>query len=175
MSDYNLRLWLRAVRTENALSIDRVAEQLAYKNLQNPSVDTKYYLYILKFMQVEAGDYTARGQVSQLINECSRAARDLSRPSSSFEWLGAAEGLRGLLHTSTLGPWDTRRGLLSKPTWPEKNRRPHSNYTAPRQRRNRTEIGSSCFFRPFARQRAGRLRRWAGYRERGGILPRFQL
>ena len=118
VSDYNLRLWLRAVRTENALSIDRVAEQLAYKNLQNPSVDTKYYLYILKFMQVEAGDYTARGQVSQLINECSRAARDLSRPSSSFEWLGAAEGLRGLLHTSTLGPWDTdedfyqnRRGL----------------------------------------------------------------
>ena len=105
-SDYNLRLWLRAVRTENALSIDRVAEQLAYKNLQNPSVDTKYYLYILKFMQMEAGDYTARGQVSQLINECSRAARDLSRPSSSFEWLGAAEGFRGLLHASTLGPWD---------------------------------------------------------------------
>ena len=105
-SDYNLRLWLRSVRTENALSIDRVAEQLAYKNLQNPSVDTKYYLYILKFMQMEAGDYTARGQVSQLINECSRAARDLSRPSSSFEWLGTAEGFRGLLHSSTLGPWD---------------------------------------------------------------------
>ena len=118
VSDYNLRLWLRAVRTENALSIDRVAEQLAYKNLQNPSVDTKYYLYILKFMQMEAGDYTAQSQVSQLINECSRAARDLSRPSSSFEWLGEAAGFRGLLHASTLGPWDSdedfyqnRRGL----------------------------------------------------------------
>ena len=48
-SDYNLRLWLRAVRTENALSVDSVAEQLAYKRLQNPSVDTTSYLYIMKF------------------------------------------------------------------------------------------------------------------------------
>ena len=39
-SDHNLRLWLRAVRTENALSVNSVAEQLSYKRLQNPSVDT---------------------------------------------------------------------------------------------------------------------------------------
>ena len=117
-SDHNLRLWLRAVRAENALSIDRVAEQLAYKDLQKPSMDTKYYLYILKFLQMEAGDYTARAQVARLMDECNRFARDLSRPSSSFEWLGTGNGFRALLHASTLEPWDSnedfflnRRGL----------------------------------------------------------------
>ena len=49
-SDYNLRLWLRAVRIENALSVDRVAEQLGYKRLQNPSVDTTYYLSHISHM-----------------------------------------------------------------------------------------------------------------------------
>ena len=78
-SDYNLRLWLRAVRIENSLNIDRVAEQLAYKRLQNPSVDTTYYLYIMKLLQLEAGDLVAARQIPPLIEECGRLARDLSR------------------------------------------------------------------------------------------------
>ena len=87
-SDYNLRLWLRGVRTANSLSVDRVAEQLAYKNLQNPSVDTKYYLYIMKFLQLESGDLAARDQVNSLVEECVRSSRELSRTTSSFEWFG---------------------------------------------------------------------------------------
>ena len=105
-SDYNLRLWLRAVRTENALSVDRVAEQLGYKRLRNPSADTTYYLYILKFLQLEAGDLSAKNQVSSLIEECVRETRTLSRTSSSFEWLGNQSGLGGIVHRSTLGKWD---------------------------------------------------------------------
>ena len=105
-SDYNLRLWLRAIRTENALNVDRVAEHLAYKNLQSPSLETKYYLYITKFLQLEAGDYGDISQVLRLIEECGRAARDLSRTSSPFEWLGSGPGLKALVHVSTLGPWN---------------------------------------------------------------------
>ena len=107
-SDYNLRLWLRAVRTENALSVDSVAEQLSYKRLQNPSVDTTYYLYILKFLQLEAGDLAVAHEVPGLIEECSRLARDLSRTTTSFEWLGNGTGLGALVHISTLGEWDDR-------------------------------------------------------------------
>ena len=110
-SDYNLRLWLRAVRTENALSVDRVAEQLAYKRLQSPSLDTTYYLYIMKFLQLEAGDLGAKSQVLSLMEECARDARGLSRTTSSFEWLGNAAGLGGLIHVSTLGEWDPERGF----------------------------------------------------------------
>ena len=112
-SDYNLRLWLRAVRTENALSVDRVAEQLAYKRLQNPSVDTTYYLYIMKFLQLESGDLAAKSQVSSLIEECAREARGLPRTSSSFEWLGNEAGIGGLVHVSTLGTWDAENDF-----WP---------------------------------------------------------
>ena len=113
-SDYNLRLWLRAVRTENALSVDRVAEQLAYKRLQNPSVDTTYYLYIMKFLQLESGDLAAKSQVSSLIDESTREAQGLSRTTSSFEWLGNDSGLGGLVHVSTLGTWDPEKGFWTK-------------------------------------------------------------
>ena len=113
-SDYNLRLWLRAVRTENALSVDRVAEQLAYKRLQNPSVDTTYYLYIMKFLQLESGDLAAKSQASSLIEECTREAQGLSRTTSSFEWLGNDPGLGGLVHVSTLGAWDPEKGFWTK-------------------------------------------------------------
>ena len=108
-SDYNLRLWLRAVRAENALSVNSVAEQLSYKRLQNPSVDTAYYLYIMKFLQLESGDLAVVGEVPDLIDECSRLAQDLSRTTTSFEWLGKETGLAALIHFSILGAWDDRQ------------------------------------------------------------------
>ena len=110
-SDYNLRLWLRAIRTENAISVDRVAEQLAYKILQKPSVDTKYYLYITKFLQLEAGDFAAASVIPPLIYECRQMASDLSRTTSSFEWLGKGAGWGSLIHLSTLGRWDNDAGF----------------------------------------------------------------
>ena len=108
-SDYNLRLWLRAVRTENALSVNSVAEQLSYKRLQSPSVDTTYYLYIMKFLQLESGDLAVAREVPDLIEECSRLARDLSRTTTSYEWLGNETGLAALVHFSTLGVWDDEK------------------------------------------------------------------
>ena len=105
-SDHNLRLWLRAVRTENALSVNSVVEQLSYKRLQNPSVDTTYYLYITKFLQLESGDLAVAREVPELIDECSRLAQDLSRTTTSFEWLGNDTGLAALVHVSALGVWD---------------------------------------------------------------------
>ena len=112
-SDHNLRLWVRAVRTENALSVNSVAEQLSYKRLQNPSVDTTYYLYIMKFLQLESGDMAVAREVPELIDECSRLAQDLSRTTTSFEWLGNDTGLAALVHVSALGAWDE-----TKRFWP---------------------------------------------------------
>ena len=107
-SDYNLRLWLRAIRVENTLSVDRVVERLAYKRLQDDSVDTTYYLYILKFLQLDSGDLAAREEIPGLISECTQLARDLARTTSSFEWLGKGTGLAALVNVSTLGPWDPK-------------------------------------------------------------------
>ena len=84
-SDYNLRLWLRAIRTAQNLTVGRVAEQLAYKRLQSPSVDTTYYLYIMKFLQLESGDLAAKNDVSSLIEECGKESQGLSRTSSEVD------------------------------------------------------------------------------------------
>ena len=112
-SDYNLRPWLRAVRTANSLSLDSVAEELVYKRLQNPSVDTTYYLYIMKFLQLESGDLAVAREVRSLIEETSRLAQDLSRTTTSFEWLGEGTGLAALVHVSTLGAWDDKKRFWS--------------------------------------------------------------
>ena len=82
-------------------------------------MDTKYYLYILKFLQMEAGDYTARAQVARLMDECNRFARDLSRPSSSFEWLGTGNGFERC-STLRLGTMGFKRGLFPEPQWLER-------------------------------------------------------
>ena len=112
-SDYNLRHWLRAVRVENALSVDRVAEQLTYKRVRNPSVDTAYYLYVMKFLQLESGDLAAADEVRRFMRECGSLAQDLPRTTSSFEWLGNSSGLAGLVHQSSLGPWDQEKAFWS--------------------------------------------------------------
>lgn len=112
-SDHNLRLWLRAVRTENVLSLDGIAEQLAYKRLQNPSLDTAYYLYIMKFLQLEAGDWAARQDLPQLMEECRNLASGLQRTTTSFEWFGKESGLGSLVHSSTLGEWDDEENFFS--------------------------------------------------------------
>lgn len=112
-SDHNLRLWLRAARAENALTVDNVAEQLAYKRLKNPSVDTTYYLYIMKFLQLNSGDLAVARDVSSLVEESRRLAQDLSRTTTSFEWLGRASGLEALVHISALGAWDDGKRFWS--------------------------------------------------------------
>ena len=105
-SDHNLRLWLRAVRAQNTLSVNSVAERLSYKRLQNPSVDTTFYLYIMKFLQLESGDLAVAREIPTLIEECSRLAQGLSRTTTSFEWFGKDAGLAALVHFSSLGMWD---------------------------------------------------------------------
>ena len=63
----------------------------------------------MKFLQLESGDLAVARKVPDLIEECSRLARDLSRTTTSFEWLGKENGLAALVHVSTLGPWDDNK------------------------------------------------------------------
>ena len=112
-SDHNLRLWFRAVRAQNTLSVDYVAERLAYKKLQNPSVDTTYYLYIIKFLQLQSGDLAVSHELPDIVRECGNLAQNLSRTTTSFEWLGKETGLAALVHVSTLGKWDEEQEFWS--------------------------------------------------------------
>ena len=114
-SDYNMRIWLRAARTQNALSVDTIAERLAYKGLQNSSPDTAYYLYIMKFLQLDAGDLAVKQELPRLMEECHRLAAGLQRTTTSFEWFGNGHGLGSLVHSSTLGEWDEPQGFFSNP------------------------------------------------------------
>ena len=105
-SDQNLRIWFRAVREVGELPLGHIAEQLAYKRLLNPTIDTLYYLYIVKFLQDDAGVGRAASEAIEMIAECERQTANLPNRTRSFEWLGNGTGIRALIHGKALGPWD---------------------------------------------------------------------
>lgn len=113
-SDQNLRLWFSAVRTTGELPIEVIAERLTYKRNQNPTIDTLYYLYIIKYLQADAGVGRAVNEVEQLIEECSNKAASLPHRTRSFEWLGNGKGIKSLVHRNDLGVWNASIGFWTE-------------------------------------------------------------
>jgi len=112
-SDQNLRLWFQAIRYTEETTIELAAEQLGYRRLQLASVDTLYYLYILKFLQAEMGALEMATEVQELVKESSRVAAALPHRTKAFEWLGKGRGWQALLHVTALGDWDHTKEFWS--------------------------------------------------------------
>ena len=104
--DQNLRIWFRAVRMLGELPLGHIAERLTYKRLMHPTVDTLYYLYIIKVLQADSGGVQAAIEARETIEECGRLAASLPRRTHSFEWLGTGAGIQALVHERALGSWD---------------------------------------------------------------------
>ena len=88
-SDANLRLWFRAARLTGKVSVDRAAETLGMRKLRKPTIDTLYYLYILKFLQSDEGALSMAEEARELIAECRAVSVKSAYPRTrAFEWLG---------------------------------------------------------------------------------------
>ena len=114
-SDQNLRMWLRVVRITGELPLNVIAERLTYKSLRKPTIDTLYYLYILKVLQSNVGVGQAAEEAQRLISQCAQMASSLPHRTRSFEWLARGPGMQALLHESALGDWDPSLAFWSNP------------------------------------------------------------
>ena len=112
-SDQNLRMWFRAVRATGELPIAVIAEQLTYSRNHSPTVDTLYYLYIIRYLQADTGVRQAVDEARQLIEECARMAAFLPHRTRSFEWLGEGSGIKALVHENALGAWNPNEEFWS--------------------------------------------------------------
>ena len=113
-SDQNVRLWFRAARLTGRVSVNRAAETLGLRKLRRPTIDTLYYLYILKFLQSDEGALSMAGDALELIGECRAISINSAFPRTrAFEWLGKQTGLRALVNVSDLGEWDGGRRFWS--------------------------------------------------------------
>ena len=113
-SDQNLRLWFRAARLTGRVSIDRAAETLGLRRLRKSTIDTLYYLYILKFLQADEGALSMADEARELIDECKTVSVTTAFPRTrAFEWLGKQTGLKSLVNISELGEWDSNTGFWS--------------------------------------------------------------
>ena len=114
-SDQNLRMWLRVVRITGEIPLDVIAERLTYKSLSRPTMDTLYYLYIVKFLQSFAGVGLAGEEAQTYLDRCAQMAALIPHRTRSFEWLGRDAGMQALVHESALGDWDPNSAFWSNP------------------------------------------------------------
>ena len=97
--------------------MDRATEILGVRKLRWSTIDTLYYLYILKFLQSDEGSLSMTNEARELIAECRAASVRTAFPRSRcFEWLGGNSGLKALVNRSELGEWDN-----SKKFWSNEN------------------------------------------------------
>ena len=105
-NDQNLRIWFRAVRSKGLLPLGHIAERLTYKKIIHPTIDTLYYLSIIKFLQSETEGGQAAEEAKQTSEECALRAANLPHRTRSFEWLGKDSGIHALIPAKDLGNWD---------------------------------------------------------------------
>lgn len=114
-SDRNLRLWFRAARLTGRVSVDRAAETLGLRKIKSPTIDTLYYLGILKFLQSDEGALSMADEARELIAECRAVSVKAAFPRTrTFEWLGKQSGLNALVNVGELGAWDSRKRFWSE-------------------------------------------------------------
>ena len=112
-SDANLRLWFRAARFTGRTSVDRAAETLSLRKLRSPTIDTLYYLYILKFLQSDEGALSMANEARELMAECRATSVASAFPRTRiFEWSGTQTGLKALVNPSELGGWDDAKNFV---------------------------------------------------------------
>lgn len=102
----SLRLWLRAIRQSTSPpSLDSVIEKVGYWKANTGSLDAAYYLYILHTLRALNGSSQGAADAERALEECRALARFRRDRTRSFEWIGAGEGVRALVHQSQLGEW----------------------------------------------------------------------
>ena len=113
-SDANLRIWFRAARIAGTVSVDRAAETLGIRRLRWATIDTLYYLYILKFLQADEGSLSMTNDAREVMADCRATSVRTAFPRvRTFEWLGKQSGLKALVHISELGEWDNSKKFWS--------------------------------------------------------------
>ncbi|MGW3626197.1 AlbA family DNA-binding domain-containing protein [Streptomyces sp. NPDC000880] len=107
--DRTMRLWVKAARyVPNPPSLDELVGQFSTWHMDNPSLESSYYLYILHFLKyLESSSPVAKGEAERYMEECRRRAQYRTDRTRSFEWLGSGFGIDRLVHQSRLGEWDS--------------------------------------------------------------------
>lgn len=146
--DQNLRLWFQAVRRTGEVSIERATEEIGYRRLRRPSVETLYYLYILKVIQAEMGVLAMASEAQDIIRECSRLAEALPHRTRAFEWLGKGTGWAALVHASSLGDWDHTKEFWADESLLRRVRGRISHIVTPGNGEIELPVGLKAFFVP---------------------------
>lgn len=110
-SDYNIRLWFKAMRYSGRENIDMALDRLSSWRATGDSVEAYYYLYILHVLKAMQGSTMERQKARTLIEECSSRTRNKRDRTFSHEWYGTGRGLGVLVNSQELGEWDDAVGF----------------------------------------------------------------
>ncbi len=105
-SDYNIRIWFRAVRYSERQDINIVLDRLATWKAIGDAEEAYFYLYVLHALKAIDGSIVERGRSLEFIKHSADKSRYRRNRHLSQEWLGVGEGLSRLVHYNELGNWD---------------------------------------------------------------------
>jgi hypothetical protein len=113
-SPSDIRQWWQAVRYLNKPpSQDRVFELLSYWRESALTLDALYCSYVAYAVDVLGGIGSALPAMAKFQSECAVLARGHGHRTWSYDWVGAGDGMRMLVHQSELGKWDIDSGFWS--------------------------------------------------------------
>jgi hypothetical protein len=105
--EQSFRLWLRAQRLlTNPQPLDRLIELTNYWRLNTESVESAFYLYVLRFLScLEGPSPVAKRDTENAIEYCRHLAQGNRTRVYTIEWLGLGTGITRLVHDTELGDW----------------------------------------------------------------------
>ena len=112
--DRNIRLWLQGARfLPSPPSLSLTADNVATWRMRGESLDSIYYLYVLKVLEALDGSAIAANDAQRNIELCKAKAGFRRDRTYSFEWLGKGSGLRRLVRHDQLGSRDDATSFWS--------------------------------------------------------------
>lgn len=117
----NLKLWLQAIReVDFAPQLDSIIEKVAYWHSTNSDISATYYLYVLYTLHALAGSRVYREKALEYLEKTRKLSQYRRDRTRSIEWVGHGEGIKRLIHQSSLGQWSHDKRFWSNPTKLEK-------------------------------------------------------
>lgn len=112
-SGSDIKTWFRAYRRLPSFTLTEAIEQITHWSLNSASVDARYYLYVLHFIQARRGVHKSLDEAKKHLEYVRHNAPPLlSR--TSFEWWGGAKDGRlcPLIHHTELGKWSKEKDFF---------------------------------------------------------------
>lgn len=111
---YDYWLWINAYRRQESFDINKAIEIVSIWREREDSLESRFYLYILKYLMYRQGLIVDPEIIKNLIDQCRELSGNRSEKTSSLFWLSKEPEWCPIIHPKDLGGWNVSKTLWNK-------------------------------------------------------------